>query len=339
MGLEVTEDDAAEASGAECGNLLARLPGRGERTILLCAHLDTVDDGGVPVDPVVVDGGWENANAGDPRRRQQGRRRGAPRARARRCSVEGSPVGIELLFTVSEENALAGAKEFDASALQSEFGYVFDHATPIGEIITASPTYFRIAADFHGRAAHAGIRPEDGRSRDPRRRPRDRRDAAGPHRRRRRPRTSARSRAAAGSHQHRPGALPAAGRDALARPRDGRGRRGQDRRRHPRRRRPRGVRRRRHARSGCSWATAPSRLSPWSQAAEAALRACGYEPRRIVTGGGSDANALEVIGFQCVNLANGTERAHEPTERVSRRRAREHARRRLRPARRGRAAV
>jgi tripeptide aminopeptidase len=52
-------------------------------------------------------------------------------------------------------------------------------------------------------------------------------------------------------------------------------------------------------------------------AAEAALRACGYEPRRVATGGGSDANALEAAGFHCVNLANGTERNHEPGERVS----------------------
>ena len=57
--------------------------------------------------------------------------------------------------------------------------------------------------------------------------------------------------------------------------------------------------------------------APAVVAAEAALRACGYEPRRIATGGGSDANALEVNGFPCVNLANGTERNHEPTERVS----------------------
>ncbi|MDQ6915529.1 MAG: M20/M25/M40 family metallo-hydrolase, partial [Actinomycetota bacterium] len=52
-------------------------------------------------------------------------------------------------------------------------------------------------------------------------------------------------------------------------------------------------------------------------AAEAALRACGYEPRRIVTGGGSDANAFEAAGFHCVNLANGTERNHQPDEGVS----------------------
>src|SRR5206468_239869 len=43
-------------------------------------------------------------------------------------------------------------------------GYVMDHASPIGEIVTASPTYHRIVAHLHGRAAHAGIRPEEGRS-------------------------------------------------------------------------------------------------------------------------------------------------------------------------------
>src|SRR4051812_37877238 len=53
---------SAEADAA--GNLLAKLPGRGERTILLCAHMDTVDDGGVPIEPVLVDEGWENANEG-----------------------------------------------------------------------------------------------------------------------------------------------------------------------------------------------------------------------------------------------------------------------------------
>ncbi len=57
--------------------------------------------------------------------------------------------------------------------------------------------------------------------------------------------------------------------------------------------------------------------APAVVAAEAALRACGYEPARIATGGGSDANALIAQGVDVVNLANGTEHNHEPTERVS----------------------
>jgi tripeptide aminopeptidase len=51
--------------------------------------------------------------------------------------------------------------------------------------------------------------------------------------------------------------------------------------------------------------------------AEGALRRLGYEPRRISSGGGSDANAFRLAGFPCTNLANGTEHAHEPRERVT----------------------
>src|SRR6202022_3786327 len=47
--------------------------------------------------------------------------------------------------------------------LHSRFGYVFDHATPIGEIVVAAPTYQRVEAHFRGQAAHAGPRPETGR--------------------------------------------------------------------------------------------------------------------------------------------------------------------------------
>ena len=306
MRLEAEEDAA--------GNLLARVPGRGERSILLCAHLDTVDDGGVPIDPVIVDGGWENANDGI-----LGADNKAAVAvileLARRCSVEGSPVGLELLFTTGEENALAGAKEFDASKLQSDFGYVFDHATPIGEVVTASPTYFRLAAEFHGRAAHAGIRPEAGRSAILAAAQAIAHMPLG--------RIDDQTTANVGSIQGGAGSTnivpercsllaetrsldPSRVEDVVS-----------------------GMVDAIHdgaAHAECDVDVTSERLfvgyrtkpgSPVVQAAEAALRACGYEPRRIVTGGGSDANAFEVNGLQCVNLANGTERAHEPTERVS----------------------
>jgi tripeptide aminopeptidase len=305
MGLTAERDDA--------GNLLARLSGRSERTILLCAHLDTVETD-VPIDPVLVDGGWENANEGI---------LGADNKAAlsvmlevaRRCSVEGSPVAIELLFTVSEENALAGAKAFDVSRLRSQFGYVFDHATAIGEVVVASPTYFRLDAEFHGKAAHAGIRPEDGRNailaaaRAIAAMPLGRLDAD----------TTAnvgsvhggvsttnvvpdRCRMLAEARSIDPARVEdvvAAMVDAVH---DG------------------------AAATECDVDVVCEKLftgyrvkpgAPELAAAEAALRACGYEPRRIQTGGASDANALQAAGFACLNLANGTERNHEPTERVS----------------------
>src|SRR5439155_24830741 len=128
----------------------------------LCAHLDTVPLL-APVEPVLVDDFWENANEGV---------LGADNkaavavllALARHVCRDPVPIDLELLFTVCEETALAGARAFDAARLRSDFGYVFDHASPIGELVLDSPTHFRIEADFRGAAAHAGIRPEEGRS-------------------------------------------------------------------------------------------------------------------------------------------------------------------------------
>jgi tripeptide aminopeptidase len=164
LGLEVEEDDAGPAAGSDAGNLLARVPGSGPRSLLLCAHLDTVPLA-APVEPVRTDDGWENANEGI---------LGADNKTAvailvelarRMASAPSAPdVGVELLFTVCEEVSLRGSREFDVSRLRSEFGYVFDHATPIGGIVVASPTHHRIVAEFRGRAAHAGLRPEGGRS-------------------------------------------------------------------------------------------------------------------------------------------------------------------------------
>jgi di/tripeptidase len=51
--------------------------------------------------------------------------------------------------------------------------------------------------------------------------------------------------------------------------------------------------------------------------AEAGLRRAGIEPERTSTGGGSDANALRLAGFDCVLLANGTEANHTADESVS----------------------
>jgi tripeptide aminopeptidase len=63
LGLDVLEDDAGPRVGSDAGNLLARISGRSDESILLCAHLDTVPLT-APVEPVVVDGGFENSGDG-----------------------------------------------------------------------------------------------------------------------------------------------------------------------------------------------------------------------------------------------------------------------------------
>ncbi len=315
LGLSVEEDDAATRARSNCGNLLTRIEGDGEgRTcVLLCAHLDTVPLL-APVAPVLEEGIWENANDGV---------LGADNkaavavmlALARQVRRAGAPVDVELLFTVCEEVALAGARAFDATRLRSDFGYVFDHATPIGEIVLASPTHFRIEADFRGVAAHAGIRPEDGRSAIL--------AAARAIAAMRLGRIDEESTVNVGTIDGGTAMNVVPERCSLVAE----------------------VRSLDETRAEALVAEVVGRVQeaanlpececdvdvgvermfsgykltasrPAVRAAEQALRACGHEPTMISSGGASDANELIVRGLEVVNLANGTERNHEPDERV-----------------------
>ncbi|MEA2222268.1 MAG: tripeptide aminopeptidase [Solirubrobacteraceae bacterium] len=316
MGIDVEEDGAAAEAGAECGNLLARIPGRGGRTIMLCAHLDTVPEAGV-IEPVLVDEGW--VSAGDTILGADNKAAVAVILEvARRCAVEGSPVGLELLFTVCEEVGLEGAKAFDVKTLRSDWGYVFDHASPIGEIIVASPTYYRFATDFRGTPAHAGIRPEDGRSAIE--------AAARAIGAMRLGRIDEETTANIGGIEggERGSTNIVAARCRVL---------GEVRSLDPRKAEDVVAELIGHVHDAantpacfCDVDVTTERLfdgyrhapdAPAVLAAEEALRACGYVPKRRATGGGSDANAFEAAGFHCTNLANGTERNHEPDERVS----------------------
>jgi tripeptide aminopeptidase len=75
-----------------------------------------------------------------------------------------SATDVELLFTVAEETQLQGAHAFDASTLTSRVGFVIDHPSPLGGVVVAAPGHVRFEAHYRGRAAHAGIAPEHGRS-------------------------------------------------------------------------------------------------------------------------------------------------------------------------------
>ncbi|HEY6075436.1 MAG TPA: M20/M25/M40 family metallo-hydrolase [Gaiella sp.] len=85
---------------------------------------------------------------------------------AARCVVEEERRhgGIELVFTPKEEIGLLGAMELDLERLEGRIGYVYDQAAPIGEVILGAPSAQELALRFHGRSAHAGMYPEEGRS-------------------------------------------------------------------------------------------------------------------------------------------------------------------------------
>ena len=84
---------------------------------------------------------------------------------ARLVLAENRPhAGIELLFTPKEEVGLLGAFAFDHTRLRAKVGYVYDQAAPIGDVVLGAPSAQKLFVTFHGRAAHAGMYPEEGRS-------------------------------------------------------------------------------------------------------------------------------------------------------------------------------
>jgi tripeptide aminopeptidase len=330
---QVLEGAGLTATTDAAGNVLARVgtatrnartgagdPSGEPRSVLLCAHLDTVPHGETPIEPVLVDDGWENRHdailGADNKAAVAVMLLAAERAARAGAGWDGPE--IELLFTVREETALAGAKAFDVSQLRSPFGYVYDHATPIGEIVMAAPTYYRLEAEFRGRAAHAGIRPQDGRSAI----------VAAAHaiaamrHGRLDEETTANIGWIAGGSAGATNIVPercailaearsldsAKAEAVVAEMVD----RCHDAANEPLCESDLDVTVERLFEGYRHKASSPAVL-----AAERALNACGYTPRPIVSGGGADANAFEVAGLHTVCLANGTERNHEPTERVS----------------------
>jgi tripeptide aminopeptidase len=164
LGLEVDEDDAGQTIDSSAGNLYCRLEPTAEGTpLFLCSHMDTVQPTG-PIEPVVEDGVVRNAG---------GTILGADNKSAVAAMVEAARrvvedrrphAGLELVFTPKEEVGLRGAQAFDSGRLSAQVGYVYDQAGPIGEVILGAPHSSILEVTFVGRAAHAGMAPEDGRS-------------------------------------------------------------------------------------------------------------------------------------------------------------------------------
>jgi tripeptide aminopeptidase len=164
LGLSVDEDDAGAKVGSNIGNVYCRLEATdGGNPIFLCAHLDTVPPEG-PIEPVIEDGVVRNA-AGTILGADNKSAVAAMLEGARRVLAENRPHGgIELLFTPKEEVGLLGAAAFDLERLRARLGYVYDQAAPIGDVILGAPYSRAMQVRFHGRAAHSGMYPEEGRS-------------------------------------------------------------------------------------------------------------------------------------------------------------------------------
>ncbi|MGI5921341.1 MAG: M20/M25/M40 family metallo-hydrolase [Syntrophomonadaceae bacterium] len=162
-GLSVYEDDACEVLGGESGNLLINIPGTIDAPpLLLAAHMDTVvpgegikaiigDDGIIRSDGSTILGSDDKAGIAAIMEAYEV---------IRENNLKHPP--LEILFTIGEEQGLLGIKHFDFSRLKAPMGYVLDAGSAPGTVVVGSPCQNEIEYIAHGRAAHAGINPEDG---------------------------------------------------------------------------------------------------------------------------------------------------------------------------------
>jgi len=160
LGLRVSE--IGKPQGGDAGSLVAFWPGQGsgDPCILLNAHTDTVSPGR-GIRPVEKKGSL----------RSDGKTiLGADNKAGVAAILEVLRTikekklphpPLRIVFTVAEEIGLCGAKALPAKAFAADFGLIVDGGD-IHEIVTQAPTQYSLTATVIGRAAHAGLRPEEG---------------------------------------------------------------------------------------------------------------------------------------------------------------------------------
>jgi tripeptide aminopeptidase len=155
------EDDL---SGPDCGNVIARLPGdESLEPLLLTSHMDVV----MPclgVQPRLADD--VVGSAGDTVLGADAKASVAALLEmAQLLASDPNAVGrppLEVVCTWGEEVGHLGAKALDLRQLRARRAFVLDGLTPVGTIVVAAPTYYAFTIRVTGLAAHAGVEPERG---------------------------------------------------------------------------------------------------------------------------------------------------------------------------------
>lgn len=163
LNIKVMEDESAKKTGHQAGNLIAHLEGTNKQVpaIYFTAHMDTVAPGKqvkpIIKDEVIYSDGTTVLGADD--------KAGIASIIEMIYMIKEHPIhhgDIYFLITSGEESGLVGSKYLDTDKLPADFGYALDSDGQIGTIITAAPGQIKLYATIKGKAAHAGVRPEQG---------------------------------------------------------------------------------------------------------------------------------------------------------------------------------
>lgn len=163
IGLEVFVDECGKKFGGNSGNIIAILKkDKSRKPIFLVAHLDTVVLNG-DIIPVLKNGRIINEN--------KKCILGADDKVAVATILESLQTikekniqtgDIYIIFTVSEEVGILGAKHLDYKSIKAKYGFVFDAEGDIGTIFNEAPYHNSFNIKIIGKASHAGISPEKG---------------------------------------------------------------------------------------------------------------------------------------------------------------------------------
>ncbi len=162
MGLEVYEDDAGNKYKGSSGNIIGILRAPGKKRVLFSAHMDTV----MPckgVNPIVENGIVKS----DGRTVLGGDDKIGIAAILEMLSIIIENCiehpEIVVVFSIAEEIGLLGAKALDLDRLgEIDYGVVLDADGKPGTVVVKAPYAAKGKLEIVGRAAHAGIEPENG---------------------------------------------------------------------------------------------------------------------------------------------------------------------------------
>lgn len=160
--IKMAEDGSAHATGSNTGNLIVTLPGNnpGATPVFFNCHMDVINPClGVQVDfsDDIFTSRGDTVLGGDDKAGI------AILMELTHILMENEvayPL-VQFVFTTGEEIGLLGAKSLDLDLLVAEYGFALD-STGVDNAIIGAPAAVYIDAVVTGRAAHAGLNPEDG---------------------------------------------------------------------------------------------------------------------------------------------------------------------------------
>jgi acetylornithine deacetylase/succinyl-diaminopimelate desuccinylase-like protein len=167
LGVQADFDGTGTTNDSDAGNLIATVVGAKDApSHLFVAHMDTVESGIDPIEPVLGADGVIRS-AGDTILGADNK--SAVAALMRLCQVVAAQPADErstiyAVFTCREETGTMGASLLDLGDRTIDYAYCLDGSDPVGTVITRALGQTVFTVVIRGRSAHAAADPDAGLS-------------------------------------------------------------------------------------------------------------------------------------------------------------------------------